>query len=96
MCIAREKSARCLTTADAIVNEMVGAILNDLDPSPRTEPLLLIDGFEHCSSLWSKLLRHTPPSAVLLNALPIESIRRLASLLESRLSLPHERCNRAE
>ena len=49
MCIAREKSARCLTTTDAIVNEMVGAMLNDLDPSPRTEPLLLVDGFERCS-----------------------------------------------
>ena len=34
-----------LATADAIVDEMVGAILNDLDPTHGTEALLLVNGF---------------------------------------------------
>jgi dihydroxyacetone kinase-like protein len=34
-----------LATADAIADEMVGAILNDLDPKPGTEALLLVNGF---------------------------------------------------
>jgi dihydroxyacetone kinase-like protein len=34
-----------LATADAIADEMVGAILNDLDPGPGTEALLLVNGF---------------------------------------------------
>src|SRR5439155_7581357 len=34
-----------LATADAIAQEMAGAILNDLDPKPGTEALLLVNGF---------------------------------------------------
>jgi dihydroxyacetone kinase-like protein len=34
-----------LATADAIADEMVGAILNDLVPSQETEALLLVNGF---------------------------------------------------
>jgi dihydroxyacetone kinase-like protein len=34
-----------LATVDAIADEMVGAILNDLDPGPGTEALLLVNGF---------------------------------------------------
>jgi phosphoenolpyruvate---glycerone phosphotransferase subunit DhaK len=34
-----------LATADGIADEMVGAILNDLGPSPGTEVLLLVNGF---------------------------------------------------
>src|SRR5256886_4750154 len=34
-----------LAPADAIADEMVGAILNDLAPKPRTEALLLVNGF---------------------------------------------------
>jgi dihydroxyacetone kinase-like protein len=34
-----------LATADAIADEMVGAILDDLDPKPGTEALLLVNGF---------------------------------------------------
>src|SRR5205085_4128671 len=34
-----------LASADAIADEMVGAILNDLAPKPGTEALLLVNGF---------------------------------------------------
>ena len=34
-----------LAPADPIADEMVGAILNDLAPKPRTEALLLVNGF---------------------------------------------------
>src|SRR5947207_2232240 len=34
-----------LSSADAIADEMVGAILKDLDPAPGAEALLLINGF---------------------------------------------------
>jgi dihydroxyacetone kinase-like protein len=34
-----------LATADAIADEMIGAILNDLGPGPGSEVLLLVNGF---------------------------------------------------
>jgi dihydroxyacetone kinase-like protein len=34
-----------LASADAIADEMVGAIMNDLEPTPGAEPLLLVNGF---------------------------------------------------
>jgi dihydroxyacetone kinase-like protein len=34
-----------LTSADAIADEMVGAIMNDLEPTPGAEALLLVNGF---------------------------------------------------
>jgi dihydroxyacetone kinase-like protein len=34
-----------LATADAIADEMVGTILDDLDPTPAAEALLLVNGF---------------------------------------------------
>jgi dihydroxyacetone kinase-like protein len=48
-----------LAAADVIVDEMVGAILNDLGPSPGTEALLLVNGFGGTPAMELYLVVHS-------------------------------------